>query len=88
VNRERWKRFSNSETHQIRNRESDESAEKTKRRRFNQKLQQDGAATRPKRFARPDFLGSLFHANKCDVHDPNRTNKKRETGDEKSCYGD
>ena len=64
--------------------QADQAAEQAKRGRFDQELQQNRAPARAERFARPDLLRPLLHAHERDVHDPDRADEERETGDEKS----
>src|SRR5437867_10813358 len=77
MNRKRGESFADPEAHQICECEPDKSTEQTKRRRFDEELQQDCSPSRAERLARSDFFGALFYADECDIHDPNRADKKR-----------
>ena len=81
MDRKRGESFANPEAHQIGKREPDKSAEQTERGRFDQELQQDCSPPRAECFACSDFFRALFHANKCDVHDSNRSDEKRQARD-------
>src|SRR5213594_2546487 len=61
INWERWKCFSDSKTHHVGKRESDQSAQETERSRFDEKLQQDCAPPCTQRFTCPNLLCPLLH---------------------------
>src|SRR5437867_2929365 len=61
LDRERWKRLPNSETHHVCKTETDKSAKETRSSRFDEELQQDRPPARAECFACPDFLRPLFH---------------------------
>src|SRR5436190_12890252 len=84
MDRKRGKSFSNSETHHIGQRQSDESAEETERGRFDQKLQKDRASSRPERLSGADLFRAFLHADERDIHDSNRADKEGKTGDEQT----
>src|SRR5262249_1325553 len=84
LDRKRRKRFADPETQKVSDDQSDESAEETKRGRFNQELKQNRAAARTERLARSNFFGPLFHTDKRDVHDADSADEKRKAGNEPS----
>ena len=52
--------------------------------RLDQKLQEDGATPRPKRFPDTDLRRSLRNGDKHNIHDPDPADEERQPRDEES----